>query len=96
MIASSGNATRFTVFQFMIAVMFVHEVGGHLFITFLSNGQRPLTPPSMRAGNHGDNRVGESGRYLEQILFGGTMSFYRDPAQGDSQVRWCSPKFSNK
>jgi hypothetical protein len=86
MVASSENATRFPTFQFMFAAMFVHEAGGHLLVTFLTKGRRPLTPPSMSATGFGDAVIGESGRYLEQVLFGGTMAFYRDPAQGDGQV----------
>ena len=87
MIASAENASRFRTFQFMFAVTFVHEIGGHVLVTFLTNGRRPLTPPSMTAAGYDNTGLGEAGRYLEYVLFGGTMAFYRDPTQGDGQVR---------
>jgi hypothetical protein len=96
MVASSDSASRFPTFQFMFAVMFVHEIGGHLLVTFLTNGRRPFTPPSMSAAGFGNEDDGESGRYFEHILWGGTMAFYRDPAQGSSQVKQFSSGFTSK
>jgi hypothetical protein len=63
----------------------LHEVGGHLLITFLSNGH-PITPPTISAPCYGNQAIGEAGRYFELVLFGGTTEYYRDPAEDDGQV----------
>ncbi|PGH09007.1 hypothetical protein AJ79_05802 [Helicocarpus griseus UAMH5409] len=87
---------HFQTFVFQLANTFVHEVGGHLLMTFLSdlivdeNGQmaRPFTPPSVTYSNYGtrDNCVaGESGRALEDILFGESLEYYHDPNGGPRQ-----------
>jgi hypothetical protein len=91
MVASSADAASFRTFQFMFAVMFVHEAGGHVLVTFLTKGRRPLTPPSISAAGFRGTAEGEAGRYLETVLFGGTMAFYRDPAQGNDQVKRSYP-----
>ncbi|OJD25585.1 hypothetical protein ACJ73_03042 [Blastomyces percursus] len=87
---------HFQTFIFQLANTFVHEVGGHLLMTFLSdlivdeNGQvaRPFTPPSVSYSNYAacDNcMAGESGRALEDILFGGSLEYYHDPSGGPRQ-----------
>lgn len=77
---------RFRNFQFLFATTFVHEVGGHLLITFLGNG-RPITPPDISAPRYGSDDVGESGRYLELNLFGGNTEYFRDSKQDNGQVK---------
>lgn len=95
MLASINNGDRFRTFQFIFATTIVHEVGAHLLITFLCNG-RELTPPSISAPGYArSDDGGESGRFLETYLFGGTSEFYRDPRiwQDNSQVSHICVKF---
>lgn len=88
---SAARATpahgRFRDFQFVFAIAFFHETAAHLLYTFLSNG-RSYTPVPVTVQGYSDPtiRAGESGRWLEEKLFGGTMEFYRDPTQGNKQV----------
>lgn len=74
----------------MFANCLLHEVGGHLFITFLNNGALVAqTPPHITSdvvGRYSDEHHGESGRRLECILFGGNLEFYKDRNQDDAQV----------
>jgi hypothetical protein len=85
MIASGTNSpTNFQRYQFQLAHTFLHEIGGHLLVTYLSGGTQ-ITPPIMAHPFHGPN--GEAGRYLEETLFGGTVEFYRIKNQGNPQVR---------
>ena len=65
-------------FQFFFAVLLVHEVGGHLLISFLSNGDA-LTPLRVGPPAYTDPRrpVGESGRALEMKIFGGCVEFLK-------------------
>ena len=83
--SSSGNMQRFRDFQFLFATTLVHEAGGHLLIAFLWKG-RLLTPSGVSAPGYGTDRAGESGRWLELRLFGGTTEYYRDPSHDDQQV----------
>lgn len=90
MLAASNSSQaslqqRFRTFQFLFATMIVHEVGGHLLLTFIGNG-RPLTPPELSAPQYGTINDGESGRCLELRLFGGNTEYYVDPSQGSGQV----------
>jgi hypothetical protein len=92
MVAASNSSQpalqqRFRTFQFLFATTFVHEVGGHLLVTFLSNGTLPFTPAHLSAPGYGIGRRGESGRYLELSLFGGNTEYYRDPRQDKGQVK---------
>jgi len=96
MLAAASNSSqaarqqRFRTFQFLFATIFVHEVGGHLRVTFLGNG-RPITPPQITALNYGSLTNGESGRYLELNLFGGNTEYFHDPTQDNSQGRHSPP-----
>lgn len=81
-----GQNDRFQLYQFMFATTLIHEVGGHLLYTLLCNG-RLVTPPHISANGWGTDNTGESGRYLEDILYGGTLAWYKDPAQGNDQVK---------
>ena len=86
---SDNENKRFRTFIFLFANTFLHEIG-HTLVTFLTKG-RTSTPRHIRAtirGYSADGR-GEAGRNLEEIIFGGTMEFYRDRADDDSQVRPC-------
>ncbi len=89
MLASVDRGTRFRTFQFILAMAIFHEVAGHLLITFLSNG-RQGTPIGITVNGYTNPRdgLGESGRWLELELFGGTSDFYRDQRiwQDNSQV----------
>ncbi|QSS59085.1 hypothetical protein I7I51_08517 [Histoplasma capsulatum] len=76
---------RFRMFQFLFATTIVHEAGAHLFITYMTNG-RVYTPPQITAPGFGTRLVGESGRFYELVLFGGTIEFYRDSQQDDRQA----------
>lgn len=71
----------------MFALTLVHEIGGHLFVNFLWQGNRPLTPPDiLHPYYEGDQSGGESGRWLELAVLGGGLEFYRDPNEDDGQV----------
>ncbi|OJD24961.1 hypothetical protein ACJ73_03673 [Blastomyces percursus] len=87
--AGSGNTPqanrRFRDFQFAFATTFLHEAGPHLLISWLGGG-RPFTPRSMSAPGFGTGAMGESGRYFESIIFGGTTEFYRDKDQDNAQA----------
>lgn len=77
---------RFRTFNFIFANTFLHEIG-HVFVTFLTKGQMG-TPRRLRAeisGYSGQDR-GEAGRCLETIILGGTLEYYRDRADDNSQV----------
>lgn len=55
---------------FIMAVTVAHEVV-HVFIGFLTGDNWPDTPPEVQARGFADHRVGESGRFWEDALFGG-------------------------
>jgi hypothetical protein len=76
---ANGLPKEFQIFQFIFATAIAHEVGGHLFVTYLTGG-RPITPPEITApGYEGQQVGGESGRFLELSLFGGNIEIYRFP-----------------
>lgn len=87
MIASVGinGGQSFRNFQFLFATTLVHEAGGHLLVTFLGNG-RPYTPAHMTAPGYSSYPLGESGRYLELRLFGGTTEYFQGPSQDMRKV----------
>jgi len=88
----TGPPTRYRTFHFILVNTFVHEVGGHLLTTFITEG-KTSTPPLVAPGEiggrggYGNTDVGEAGRVLEFMLFGANLEFYRDQNQGDDQVR---------
>ncbi|KAK2768654.1 hypothetical protein FQN54_000510 [Arachnomyces sp. PD_36] len=92
--ASNHGRTQFRIFMFQLANTLVHEVGGHLFMTFISQNmlsptgqlQRPFTPESVTYSDYGSQGVGESGRLLESAIFGGSMEYFRDNTAGDRQA----------
>lgn len=76
---------QFRAFLFTLAKSMLHELG-HMFITFLGLGETH-TPPSMNMEVEGDSpTVGEAGRHLETLVFGGAMLLFRNPAKGEGQV----------
>ena len=73
-------------FNFIFANCIFHELC-HLFSNFLTKG-RIFTPPQFTAaGGYSGQHRGEAGRYMESILFGGTLKYFRDHSRGDKQVR---------
>ncbi|KAF5630986.1 uncharacterized protein FTJAE_8066 [Fusarium tjaetaba] len=90
-----GN--RFRTFLFLLAVATAHELT-HVFITYLAQGQDVIdsyTPPQVSYLNYvgltDDENLpvtGESGRWLESRLFGGSIEFYRDSSDDSGQ---CCP-----
>jgi hypothetical protein len=88
--SQKANQQRFRTFQFLFATTFVHEVGGHLLVTFLGNG-RPITPPQITGPNYGSVTNGESGRFLELNLFGGNTEYFHDATQDKGQVKYSPP-----
>ncbi|RMZ37048.1 hypothetical protein CA14_006292 [Aspergillus flavus] len=83
--ACGQDGQNFRNFQFLFATMFTHEVGAHLLVTFLRNG-RVNTPPTITVQGYGSRTVGESGRFLEAYLFGGTTEYYRAASQDMHQT----------
>ncbi|KAF4497552.1 hypothetical protein FAGAP_6282 [Fusarium agapanthi] len=87
-----GNRVR--SFLFLLAVVTAHELT-HVFITYLAQGQDVIesyTPPQVSYLNYvglsdDDNLpvTGESGRWLESRLFGGSIEFYRDSSDDSGQ-----------
>ena len=77
---------RFRSFKFVFANTLLHEIG-HVFVTFLTKG-RTATPSHLQAdvAGYSGEHEGEAGRNLETIIFGGTIEYYRDHADDDSQV----------
>lgn len=73
-------------FSFIIANVIFHEIC-HLLSNFLTKG-RILTPAQFNAQIDGyvEKGIGEAGRYIETILYGGTLEFYRDLNSDDRQV----------
>ncbi|KAK2811322.1 hypothetical protein FQN50_002198 [Emmonsiellopsis sp. PD_5] len=79
--AAIPDGVNFRIFQFLFAHTFLHEVGGHMFITYLSQGCRPLTPPTLSHILYGT----EAGRALEREAFGGALEYYCDTSQSMHQ-----------
>lgn len=80
----------------MFACATLHEMA-HFFICYLTLGNDLDTPDGVSFLDYGvsvDNtgtvvRTGESGRWLENVLYGGCIEFYRDSRQGPQQVCSC-------
>ena len=80
--ASSGDGPNFRVFQFLFANTFLHEIGGHLLITYLGQG-KIATPKCIQ---HPLYAGGEAGRALERMMLGGSLEYFRDKNQGNGQA----------
>ncbi|KAK2767732.1 hypothetical protein FQN54_003890 [Arachnomyces sp. PD_36] len=92
---SQASKQRFRDFQFAFATTLVHEAGPHILITWLGGG-RPDTPPEMAVAGYAtsDDQLGESGRFFELHVFGGTTEYYRDPSKDDGQVTFFRPQYN--
>ena len=89
---------RFKDYQFLFGVATAHELC-HAFVHYLSKYYLPgdFTPPRVTHLDYGldpevsvnegvKEKIGESGRWFENELFGGSLEFYRDPTDDDGQV----------
>ncbi|KAH7001250.1 hypothetical protein EDB80DRAFT_87520 [Ilyonectria destructans] len=94
--AASRLLDRHKRFQFMLAATAAHELC-HVFVAYLSGGRDTgysYTPPTVShldlgytaPGGEDDQSTGESGRWFENALFGGSLEFYRDPQDDNRQV----------
>ena len=77
---------EYRTFLFIFANTFFHETC-HLFTTFLTKS-RTATPPHVapQVGGYSKMNKGEFGRYMETVVYGGTLEYYRDPSRGVGQV----------
>lgn len=80
--ASLEDGATFRVFQFLFAHTFLHEIAGHLLITYLGQG-RFTTPNNIQ---HRLYSGGEAGRALELKMFGASLEYFRDHSRGDDQA----------
>ena len=82
--------SEFSSAQFCLAVTFVHEIGGHLFITYLGGGRdgshTPNVGPFHLLATSNDDQ-GESGWTIEEMIFGGSVRIIFEKGEDDSQVR---------
>lgn len=88
---------RYLNFHFLFAVATAHELM-HAFVALLARASSDpdrYTPPETTHLNYGTPPsaidplgAGESGRYMEKVLFGGSLEFYRDPKDDDEQVSY--------
>lgn len=78
----------------MFGVSAAHELC-HAFVSYLGQNNpstRSYTPPNVTYLNYGvqysdaDGDSGESGRWFERRLFGGSLEFYRDNNDDHGQV----------
>lgn len=85
---------RWQNFLFMFACATLHEMA-HMFVGYLSLDSQEHTPPRVSYLDYGGHvineegvpiQVGESGRWLEANLYGGSIEYYRDSNQGPDQV----------
>jgi hypothetical protein len=93
---------RHKSFQFLFAIATVHEMA-HAFFGYLSHGSRNgrfATPPPLSHLDYGPFlqtfdamgttwQKGESGRWLENVLFGGSVEFFANN-EGEGQVSICA------
>lgn len=72
-----GSSKKFREFQFLFAMVFVHECV-HCWFTFV--GKKEGTPPPMSIPGYGQDEdgewVGEVGRVFEMAVYGGTVEWY--------------------
>lgn len=88
---NSKASKRYWGFVFLHATTIMHELA-HVFVTYLSRDGTD-TPPELNAGGIID-AMGESGAYLEQLVFGGVVVHTRDPKDVAGQVCPCMPLWS--
>ena len=88
-------SARFRSYLFTFALAVTHELT-HCFVAYLAQGsdsEASYTPPQVSHLNYagvqdqyGEAVVGESGRWLENRLLGGSLEFYRDIQDDNGQV----------
>ncbi|KAF5648847.1 Stem cell self-renewal Piwi [Fusarium sp. NRRL 25303] len=89
-------AARHRSYLFMFAVATLHELT-HLFVAYLAQGSddpNSYTPPDVSYLNYvglvdpetNRSMTGESGRWIEGYLFGGSIEFYRDVSDDNGQA----------
>ena len=86
---------RYKHFQFLFGFTTAHELC-HTFTCYLSKIYAPgkYTPPFVchldykGEGDNPDEPVGESGRWFENTLLGGSLEFYRDDGDDGDQVSY--------
>ena len=85
-----GDSKDSRNFEFLFATVMLHELC-HVFFTYLTKGHH-FTPPSMKASvaTAAPKNQGESGYLIEEMVFGGPISIFRDPIVGSSETSVCS------
>lgn len=86
---------RWHSFLFMFSCATLHELA-HLFVCYLNKGACGHTPRQICYLDYGQQaldeasgqfiHVSESGRWLESVMYGGSIEFYRDPRDTAGQV----------
>ena len=76
---------RFRHFLFQYAVTMLHELA-HIYITFLGLGKIDTPPHIASEVIKKSSDIGESGRWLEEKVFGGRMIILRNTEEDDHQV----------
>lgn len=93
--AAKKYMQRWRNFLFMFACATLHELS-HLFVGYLTRGALPDTPDGITHLNYSQyfdeetgemNPGGESGRWLENVLYGGSIEYYADRRDDRGQVR---------
>lgn len=84
--SNSKESKRYRSFVFLHALTIMHELA-HVFVTYLSRGGTD-TPPELDADDI-TNAMGESGAFLEQLIFGGVVIHAHDPNDDAGQVCPC-------
>lgn len=82
--SQKGETSTLTRFQFLLAVSISHEIV-HLLTGFLAGEKANTlhTPPDTSVEGYGTRTKGESGRFMEDLLFGGQTEMWQnhqDPA----------------
>lgn len=91
----SVAAKRYRAFLFLFSLKLLHELA-HVFVTYLTFGAAN-TPPDIDSTKKPGNKPvqytqenpktdGEAGRYLEDLIFGGTIVTMCNPHEGEEQV----------
>lgn len=83
----NGDDKSLRTFQYNFAMAFFREICS-LFVTFLTKGRTVTRSPW--SGEQGNRRMldkDEFAGYMENVLFGGKIRFYRDPFLNARQVR---------
>ena len=74
---SSTAGTNYKRFKFQMVISLAHEII-HCFTGYLTGNSRALTPETISMPGFTQGIAGESGRYWENLFFGGAILFYKD------------------